>query len=310
MTATVVTVTPNGSVDTVLRRAGPEGDEEQEVIATAETAGGKGHNVARFLHALGVPVVACGFAGGPVGDDMRGLLEASGVATRLTPISGMTRRYTTVVGGGRARISYHMAGPRVTVAETVRLVDDVVSAASGGVLIVLAGSLPPGAPPDLYAQIARAVGPSRVWIDSSGQALAAGIAAAPAAVKVNREELRGLGIKTPASAEPDAWSSTLRGLSERSRVGSWWVTLGPAGAVGWEGGRAVGATAAAIDVVNTSGAGDAFLAWLLAGILAGRDPRDAVALATAAAGAVCTQAAPLPPDPQIVAVLREQVSLR
>lgn len=60
MAAAIVTVTPNGSLDFVLRRVGPPTREEQEVEPVAETAGGKGHNVARFLAAAGHSLnVAC-----------------------------------------------------------------------------------------------------------------------------------------------------------------------------------------------------------------------------------------------------------
>ena len=48
MAPAIVTVTPNESVDLVLRQFGPSTREELGVDLVADTAGGKGHNVARF----------------------------------------------------------------------------------------------------------------------------------------------------------------------------------------------------------------------------------------------------------------------
>ena len=107
----IVTVTPNGSVDTVLLRLGPPGDEEQQVRPLAHTAGGKGHNVAQFLAAAGEAVTACGFAGGWAGRELEALLAASGVRADLTavgdqsaPIRHVHRRTasTTVAAHARA----------------------------------------------------------------------------------------------------------------------------------------------------------------------------------------------------------------
>ncbi len=296
MAPAIVTVTPNGSVDLVLRRVGPPSSEEQEVDQVAETAGGKGHNVARYLAAAGHSVTACGFAGGWTGDALRGLLERSGVNPRLTTIAGQTRRYTTLIGDGQARRSYHAAGPEVAADEIDRLIADVDAAAAGATTVVLAGSLPPGAPADLYETIARVVDPARVVLDSSGVALVAGVRARPAMVKVNRDELRVFGEPPTTELDLAAWDPFLERLAARTGIATWWVTLGAAGAIGRVGGRTIGVTAPTVMVVNTTGAGDAFLAALVDARVHGEPPERAGAIGVAWASAVCEQDAPWPPD--------------
>lgn len=310
MAPAIVTVTPNGSVDFVLRRVGPPTREEQEVDPVAETAGGKGHNVARFLAAAGHSVTACGFAGGWTGEALRALLEGSGVDPRLTTIDGGTRRYTTLIGDGRARRSYHAAGPEVGAEEVGRLIEDVEAAAAGAATVVLAGSLPPGAPADLFETIARAVDPARVVLDSSGAALAAGMRARPAMVKVNRDEMRIFGEPPTEALDTAGWDPFLERLAARTGIEAWWVTLGAAGVVGRVNGRTIRVTAPAVATVNTTGAGDAFLAGLIDATFDGAPPDRAAAIGVAWASTVCEQDAPWPPDPYRIGTLLEAIVLR
>jgi fructoselysine 6-kinase len=65
------------------------------------------------------------------------------------------------------------------------------------------------------------------------------------------------------------------------------VTLGPGGAVVVEGGRWVHAPAPAVEVVDTLGAGDAFIARLLTGLMAGTPLDELVRVATAYASDSC-----------------------
>jgi tagatose 6-phosphate kinase len=310
MSPAIVTVTPNGSVDLVLRRVGLPSREEQWVDLVAETAGGKGHNVARFLAAVGHSVTACGFAGGWTGDALRTLLAESGVSPRLTTIAGQTRRYTTFIGDGRARQSYRAAGPEVDAEEVGRLVEDIEVAAAEATTVVLAGSLPPGAPVDLFETIARVVGPARVVLDSSGDALMAGIRARPAMVKVNRDEMGIFGEPPVETLDPAEWDPFLERLAAQTGIEAWWVTLGAAGAVGRVNGRTIGVAAPAVAAVNSTGAGDAFLAGLLDARLLGASPDRAAAIGVAWASTLCEQDAPWPPDRSRIGKLLETVDLR
>ena len=123
-----------------------------------------------------------------------------------------------------------------------------------------------GTPSDFYARAVSAAAPTRVVIDCSGPALARALEARPWLVKVNLEELATI---SPGVRE-DGLADELEALAYRYGVLRWWITLGPNGALAWEDGLVARGRLSDIEVRNTSGAGDAFLAGLLhAGDLVG-----------------------------------------
>ncbi|PZN11511.1 MAG: 1-phosphofructokinase [Bacillota bacterium] len=164
-------------------------------------AGGKGVNVARVLARLGVPVVVAGFAGGATGRLIETSLSEAGFDTRWVWVDGETRRCLAVVeqGGTEAAAAggiateFNEPGPEISPASWRRFTSwfEEWMRREGFAAVVLSGSLPPGLPPDAYARLialARAAGVPAV-LDTSGEALRRGIAAAPHIVKPNLREL-------------------------------------------------------------------------------------------------------------------------
>ena len=78
-----------------------------------------------------------------------------------------------------------------SLASADRLAIQVADLAQPGDFWVFSGSLPPGAEPDLYARLIDLVQVrgGRAFLDSSGPALVAGLAARPFAAKPNSEEM-------------------------------------------------------------------------------------------------------------------------
>ncbi len=296
-----VCVTPNGDLDLTLRRTGASMEVEIGTDLIAQAAGGKGHNVARFLVALGHQATALGFAGGWPGSALAGLLRTAGVSERLTPIADQTRFFITVTDpAGTRECSYHQVGPAVTADEARRLLDAIRASAEDGTIVVLGGSLPSGLAPDFYARAIEAVRPARVALDCGGPPLRLGLEAGPWLVKVNRAELVGV-----ADGGPDGpLTDSLARLCSRSTARKWWVTDGARGAIGWEGGALVRGRVPAFAVRNTSGAGDAFMAGLLHADSLGAGPQEAMRWALALASAVCELGAPASPPPERVAHFR------
>jgi tagatose 6-phosphate kinase len=258
--------------------------------------GGKGLNVARTLLALGTEVLVLGLAGGATGDAIRSGLAGRSVPSDLTPIAGETRRTFTVLDQARHTTAlFNEPGPTVDVAEFAAFLDIYRRSVTGARVVVLSGSLPPGLPAGTYATLigqARTAGVP-VVLDAHGEALRLGIAAGPAIVKPNLDELEGLagqplslagdlagdGNGSPAVAEA---ASELRAAGAEAVV----VSLGPAGlrAVTADGGWQ--AVPPAVAAVNPTGAGDAVVAGLARGLVTGQPwpgrLRDAAALGTAA----------------------------
>ena len=104
-------------------------------------------------------------------------------------------------------------------------------------------------------------------------------------VKLNHHELAEImGWFGVSPAEETA----LRWLAERFGLQAVCVTKGAAGAALWVGGQQVSCPGVAVPVQDTIGSGDAFLAALLRGWLAGQPPAEYLAFACAAGALVAT----------------------
>lgn len=85
------------------------------------------------------------------------------------------------------------------------------------------------------------------------------------------------------------------------------VTLGAAGAYGILDGEPVTAEAAPVQVVDTTGAGDAFCAGLLAALIRGQRPAGALAFGASAAAHIVQQRGGLLQDPARIAALVKEI---
>jgi 1-phosphofructokinase family hexose kinase len=156
--------------------------------------GGKALNVARAAATLGMPVRAVAVLGGHAGDWMDAALRARAIATRVVRAAGETRTCLSVLDRAASTLTeFYEPGltldatgwAAVEAALRSELADD-----PAGSLVVLAGSLPPGAPRAGYARLARIAGEAggRVVLDADRIALAEALAARPWLVKVNARE--------------------------------------------------------------------------------------------------------------------------
>lgn len=87
----ILTVTANPALDVTYRVGTLVPHGTHRVSAVAERAGGKGLNVARVLHTLGVPVLATGLLGGATGTRVQALLPdavALSAAAVAAPVAG------------------------------------------------------------------------------------------------------------------------------------------------------------------------------------------------------------------------------
>jgi tagatose 6-phosphate kinase len=248
--------------------------------------GGKGLNVARTLHALGVDVLVTGLAGGITGTGVEAGLRQLGVPAVFTAIAGETRR-TFTVAADRAT-SFHEAGPQVSTAEFAEFRTGYSKALGGAGTVVLSGSLPPGLPAGAYATLIEAAGAAGVpaVLDAHGEALRQGAAAGPAIVKPNLAELEALAGRRLEPAEVAGAAVRLREAGAQAVV----VTLGAEGLLTATGDGSWQARPPAV-AGNPTGAGDAVAAALAHGLVLGR-PWDERLRHAAALGAA-TAAAPV-----------------
>ena len=111
-------------------------------------------------------------------------------------------------------------------------------------------------------------------------------------VKVNDDEAATVAVLLGTSADPRALGTR---LAERFGIGVVCITRGAAGASLWVDGDEHLVDGIDVDVEDTVGAGDAFAAALLHGILSGSDPGTTLAFANRLGAFVASRPGALPP---------------
>jgi 1-phosphofructokinase len=264
--ATVVAVSTNPAIDRIALADGAAGGGLVRAHELLVTPGGKAAHVATVAAALGADARLVTPAGGDLLGD---LLARAAVPATLVPVAEPTRgTYTVVDPAAGDVIEVHEPSPAVSADE-----------AAGAAVVVVAGSLPAGAPPDLHARLLRACAAAFTVLDtSSTPALEAGLAAEPDLVKPNVAEAAEL------LGAPDAGlAATAFALRDRG-AGAVWLSAGERGSVLAAGEGAWHLAGPEPDaVVNAVGCGDALVGGLAAGLARGLGLLEAAALGTAAA---------------------------
>jgi 1-phosphofructokinase family hexose kinase len=295
----VVTVTANAAIDHTVVVPGFRAGTVNRVASETRSPGGKGVNVAAALRMLGVEVVATGFLG--VGNDevFTEFLGAEGIADRFLRLPGLTRTGIKIVDDAGATTDLNFPGAPVSAADVDHLAATVGELARDAAWVVLSGSLPPGAPADLYARLAAAAhtGGAAVALDTSGAALGAAVRARPDLVKPNTDELAEL-VGRPL---PDT-GAVLGAVAELQAMGieRLVVSDGAAGALFVDGSEVVTARPPPVAVASTVGAGDATVAGTVAALLRG-EPLAGVARLATACGATAVETVGPRLDPAVVA---------
>ncbi|MEV0618513.1 1-phosphofructokinase [Nonomuraea sp. NPDC050404] len=293
----ILTLTLNPSLDRTIE----VGSLTRGAVIRAGAAhldpGGKGVNVSRALAANRVGSCAVIPYGGDEGRRLISLLSATGLDMITVPVAGSTRSNISLTEPDGTVTKINEPGTALSPAELDTIADAVLGAAHSADWVVASGSLPPEAPADVYAQLCRRFAGAgiNVAVDTSGPALLAALAAGPALVKPNREELaEATGIPIATLGDAIDAARKLRAMGARAVLAS----LGGDGAVLVEGpteGLAEGDGEAeeqeqvwfgesfVAEPRSTVGAGDAMLAGFLAAGARGEQAlAEALAWATAA----------------------------
>jgi 1-phosphofructokinase len=288
----VVTVTANPAVDQTIWVPGFRAGEVNRVVREELTAGGKGINVAAFLAAFGVPVFATGILGRPNAGVFESFFEQNQIPHKFVHVNGPTRTGIKIVDElASATTDINFSGFQVDEDDLRALEDTLTEVVAPGRWVVLAGSLPAGAPATTYRRLvtlARDRG-GRVALDTSGPALREAVAAQPDLIKPNREELEELSGRSLPDRE--ALTEAAADLG-RVGVGTIVISLGADGALFARNGDAAFATPPLVRVASTVGAGDAMIAGTITGILRKLELAETAALATAFSAVAITQIGP------------------
>ncbi len=311
----IVTLTPNPSIDrTVELTSRLERGTVIRAKSVSSQSGGKGVNISRAAVAAGVPTIAVL----PAEKDDPYVLELlrDGIDCRPERPVGPVRVNLTITEPDGTTTKVNSPGAEVDQAALDRLEQALHQRAQHARWVVLAGSLPPGAPSGWYAELVSDLSSTtaRVAVDTSDEplsALAEQVArggAAPDLMKPNGEELASLTGEDPDLVEADPLAAAhAAGVLVGKGVGAVLVTLGGNGAVLVTEEGAWHATPPPTTVVSTVGAGDSSLFGYLLGDLRDASPperlRLAVAYGSAAAGLPGTTIpAPTHINPELVEI--------
>ncbi len=276
----ILTVTPNIALDITYTIDKFELHSSMRVDDVADRAGGKGINVSRVLASLGYESLILGLQGGNVGAAIEADLIASQLPYELVPIVGQTRRSVGIVdrSTGDATV-LNEAGPDVSGEEWERLTQTVARHLPQASTLVVSGSLPPGIGQAGVAELAQlAVAASvPVIVDTSGPSLLDAVAIGPDVVKPNAHEIASAtGIDDPLEG-----AAALIERGAKAVV----VSLGADGMCVVTADQTLRAKPTRTISGNPTGAGDAGVAALAAGLAFSNSWEDRLRQAVAVSAA-------------------------
>lgn len=275
------TLTLNPSVDRILWVPGFAPGGHFAARRTLLIPAGKGVNVARYLKALGCEPTAWALVGRRELPLYREALVRAGIRARLYPVRGNTRQNITIVDPERGETHVREPGFQVAAREWEMLLKDLALATSAGDALVLSGSFPAGLGSRQLAGMLKALAGRQIFLDVNGVALPLEKAAATTRVslKVNASEFAELSGRR---ATPEAYREFMAANPALERV----VITAGAGEASWAGADGiVTARPPQVTAANAVGAGDAFMAGMLAGLAKGLNARECLRLAVAAGSA-------------------------
>jgi 1-phosphofructokinase family hexose kinase len=287
----ILTVTLNAAIDRTVAVPNFRLERRHRAVESRTVAGGKGVNVARALKLLGRPVIATGLAGGPTGARILELLTEESILNDFTTIGGESRTNLAIIdptSGDQTEINER--GPEVAPDEVEEFVEKLLYLAQGASLCILAGTLPPGVDPGLYARLLgelRRLGVPAL-LDTEGEPMRLALRAEPAVVAPNVEEAEGA-----VGHEFNDADDLAMGLASLVEMGAREAIITrPEGCVAIlaeeAGRRRYEVEIESLEPVSGVGSGDCFLAGYAAARYEGASPRDCVAFGVAC-GAESTQ---------------------
>ena len=290
------TVCLNPAIDKTIQVPGFTLDAVNRVTELRSDAGGKGINVSKVVKELGGTSKAYAILAGDAGRSIKSMVEAQGIEVVSVDVEGETRTNTKIVDQQlHTNTDVNEPGPVVTEADLNALLDTLVADIAEGDTVILAGSIPAGAPKDTYAtgvKACKAAG-AKVFLDADGEVLDHGISAGPSMIKPNDHELSGMvGRDLDTLEKIDA---AAREIMDR---GVEWVTvsMGGEGALFVTPEKTYKASSPKVKVGSTVGAGDSVVAAIAYAQDEGLDIIDTIKLAVATGSANVsmegTQAAP------------------
>lgn len=305
----IYTITLNPAVD---RQLLVDEIEFNHVLRTNEVkidVGGKGFNVSRMLNALDATSIALGFIAGHNGNLLNDGLHALGIETHFISVTGETRTNISITSRDYSRyIKVNEPGAKVSAENVEQLLDQIKELAQPDDWWVISGSIPPGVPASIYAQIIEVVQDAGGFalLDASGEALRAGLVAGPMVVKPNDEEAAEL---TGLPLDDDESLVQVANVIHKMGAQHVLISLGKRGALLHDGTHLWRAQPPTIEARNPIGAGDSMVAGFVLKLYEGEPLPMALAWGIACGAATASQQGTTVGPKALVKELQTQVTV-
>ncbi|MEE0966244.1 MAG: 1-phosphofructokinase [Bacilli bacterium] len=250
--------------------------------------GGKGFNVSTILQRLDIDNTALGFIAGFTGKEIEKQLLDRNIKTDLITLDkGISR--INVKMKGQYETEINASGPDIPQDKLDILFDKIDNIQDHDVLI-LAGSIPPSLPNDIYQSIMHRLSHKdiRIIVDATNQLLLKVLPYKPFLIKPNHRELEEI-FNTSINSQEELIKYATK-LQEMGAINVL-VSLGKNGALlVSENHHVYTCEAAKGKLINSVGSGDSMVAGFLAGYMKTNDYKEAIRLGSACGGATAFSA--------------------
>jgi 1-phosphofructokinase family hexose kinase len=256
----ILTLTLNPAIDRNVTADKLVFEDRAYILASHESAGGRGINASHLLDSFGASTLAVAISGGRTGKLFEEHLARKSFPSELIRIRHSIRTNITIADRNGLAIKLNEFGPELSPGEVARVEKTVCARLPGASWLMLCGSLPPGVPADFYARLVRSARKRGVpaLVDADGDALVAALEETPTVVAPNQPEAERLLDRAliTRSQFADA-ASRIREMGAGSVV----LSLGARGAIGVApSGEVFEAIPPRIEALCPIGAGDALAA--------------------------------------------------
>lgn len=286
--AKILTLTMNPALDLTVQLGPLQIGQVNRSDAMLSHAAGKGINVAQVLADLGHELTVAGFLGVDNQQPFETLFAKRGFVDEFVRVPGETRSNIKLAESSGRITDLNGPGPEVSPQAQQALAARVEQIAAGFDAVVVAGSLPRGVSAQWLKTLLlrlNAMG-LKVALDTSGEALRAGLEASPWMIKPNTEELAdALDAPIISIAAQTEAAADLRQRGIEHVV----ISQGSEGVHWFSSNVALQALPPKVTVASTVGAGDSLLAGMVHGLLCGHKPEQTLRTATAIAAMAVTQ---------------------
>lgn len=283
----IVTLTFNPCIDKSTAISGLVPEKKLPCALPAFGPGGGGINVTRALKNLGADSRAIFPSGGYTGKFLNQLMEREDLCFTAIETASHTRENFIVLDKAtNLQYRFGMPGNDIKEEECRRLMDEIEK--SDADFIVASGSLIPGMPVDIVAQVAQIAKNkgAKLLIDTSGEALKKALDVGVFLLKPNLGELSSLVGKEEVTHE--TVDEIAQEIIRRGQCQMIVVSMGPQGAKLVTANEIMYVSAPLVKQVSTLGAGDSMVAGMVLALSQNKTLKEVLQL-----GVACGTAATL-----------------